>query len=196
MRYSLVAVVVAGSAASCAPRPVAPESPRFVSVTLVGATVAPAKFDGTQWDGTESISSQVMSSLRTALDLSDPASAAARVLTGPAMRGIEKPEPKGTATLIANGVPDQRMRLAAQRDTFTPIWRGPPTWRHVPLSHDVRLRVELFDDDFAFDDPIGTFELGQDDFMAALRSGHVHQVRVDEQTNRQVLFAGISVTAE
>lgn len=64
------------------------------------------------------------------------------------------------------------------------------------MNGSARLRVEVTDIEMSQDDPMGTFELNADDFQATARDGHVLPIRVDEQTNRQVLFASISVMPE
>jgi hypothetical protein len=87
--------------------------------------------------------------------------------------------------------------LAAQQDTFTPQFQGPPSWSHVAFDGSTRLAVELKEKDLLVaDDAVGTFVIGPRDMLEALHAGKVHQVRVDDQTNGQVLFAAISVMAE
>ncbi len=86
--------------------------------------------------------------------------------------------------------------LTAQADTFTPQFQGPPTWRDVPFDGTSRITVDLLDDDMVDDDPVGSFQIGPEDMLEAFRAGNVYQVRVDAQTNEQVLFAAISVMSE
>ena len=45
-------------------------------------------------------------------------------------------------------------------------------------------------------DPIGVAEINYEDVVAALESEQVYQVKVADQTDNQLLFVGISVTAE
>jgi hypothetical protein len=138
------------------------------------ARSTPSKVGGAQWVGTGRISPEVAHGLQMALELSNPYGAALEVLAGPAMAGIERPEPKGFAAAVFRGQEGPRATLeSSQRDTLTPIWKGPPSWPSVPLERDVRIRVTLIDEDLVVDDAIGTFEIGHDDLVAALRSGHV-----------------------
>jgi hypothetical protein len=80
------------------------------------------------------------------------------------------------------------------KDTFTPIWNV--RWDHVPLTASTRLRVSLTDKDLANDDPIGEVVLNDRDLMAAMAAGTNDQIRVDGQTNGQVLFVGVEVVVE
>jgi hypothetical protein len=138
------------------------------------ARSTPSKVGGAQWVGTGRISPEVAHGLQMALELSNPYGAALEVLAGPAMAGIERPEPKGFAAAVFRGQEGPRATLeSSQRDTLTPIWKGPPSWPSVPLERDVRIRVTLIDEVLVVDDAIGTFEIGHDDLVAAVRSGHV-----------------------
>ena len=68
-------------------------------------------------------------------------------------------------------------------------------WKNVPLGHGARAKLTLFDKDLTKSEPIGTAEITEQDMQAALAAGKVYQVRVDDQTNRQLLFIAISVQA-
>jgi hypothetical protein len=148
--------------------------------------------------GTGAVPSGLPSAVGKALSLSNPYSALGELLAGPAMQGIERPEPFGTAELVVRGQAGEPIHLSypKQRDTLTPIWEGPPTWHGILLDGASRIRVKLLDKDLSNDDPIGVFELNTSDFEAALVAGHVHNVIVAEQTRNQVLFAGITVWEE
>ena len=177
--------------------PAVPQAPSFARVTLVGITFAPNKPDGTQWDGPGRVSAEDVQLIAGALGAADPYAAVLAVLSKPTIQALEKPDAGGTAALVsARGGPGPTTVLNAARDSFTPQFVGPPTWNHVPLDGSVRLRVEVIDRDAVFDDPAGVFEVNRDDMLRALQAGRVYQVRVADQTTRQVLFAGISVMAE
>jgi hypothetical protein len=117
------------------------------------------------------------------------------VLTDPLNDALSKPDPLGRAELVGPLGASQQRVLVAQQNTFTPQW-ATAGWAHVPLDGSTRIRVQLWDEDPANNDPMGTFEVNADDLLAALRAERVHHVRVDEQTHGQVLFAAISVFAE
>jgi hypothetical protein len=169
---------------------------KHVTISLIDATIAPSKLGGSPWDGLGRVPEAVTSRLAAALVTQAPQAAVLAALADPMMQGIEKPEPVGTAELMIGGVHGQVLALKSQRDTCTPRWEDSPTWTGVELSPAVRLRVSLRDKDVSADDPIGSFELGESDFRAALRAGHVLQVPVGLQVQQQVLFAGISVVGE
>ena len=180
------------------PQPVAqpPPPPAFVRLTLLGVTFGLGKVGGTQWDGNGQFSREDADLIVNALAAANAYAAVATVLLRPSIQAMEKPEPSGTARLVTTAGHGLETKLMADRDTFTPNWQGPPSWSHVATNGSVRLEVRLTDRDIQFDDPAGTFQISAADILAALQSGHVYQVRVAEQTNRQVLFAGISAMAE
>jgi len=182
-----------------APVAPAPALPTYVRLTLLNATLGPAKYDRRPWDGPGgSVSPKVMEKLASALSSINPYAAVASVMGLVAVDSLAKPDPLGDADLFDGATPRERYRLSRrdQRDTFTPSWDGPPTWANVRLAPTTRLRVHILDRDQFHDDEVGTAEIGYGDLVEALQSGHVHQVRVSEQTQRQVLFLGISVMAE
>jgi hypothetical protein len=184
----------------CASTPLAvdnattPERPQFVDVTLINTMIGPAKQSGKPWDGWTPVDPEKLAQVAEALDATDPYVAVAALFAGPVLEGITPPEPKGSAQFLGVAAPlDEPRALMSQQDTLTPDWDEKPTWQHVPLSPDVRLRVSLLDYDVSNDDPIGTFELNENDFAGAFDAGQVFQVNVSRQTYNQVLFVGISV---
>ncbi|MDW8251540.1 MAG: C2 domain-containing protein, partial [Myxococcales bacterium] len=102
---------------------------------------------------------------------------------------------KGSVELLFVDSSSRRLSLPERQDTFHPTWTG-IVFDQVPLVEGLRLRIQLFDaDDIGSDDPIGTAELTYEDVVAALSYEQVLHVRVYEQTQGQLLFVGISVTA-
>jgi len=168
------------------------------TIELVDTTIAPAKADGRSWDGMEHLPSGIAGMLAEALTLEDPYHAVVDVLGAPLHQQIEKPDPKGTAWIVRNGrlTEARTLRVGDQIDTCTPRWNRTARWEHVRLDSGVRLRVELIDADVAFDDPMGTFELDARTLATIIESGRVYQVQVSEQTQKQVLFAGVSASRE
>jgi hypothetical protein len=135
--------------------------------------------------------------LAQALGAPDPYVAVVVFITT-AAPALEKPEPFGSAELFAPGLATQAVQLdrRGQRDTFTPSWEGPPTWRNVPLSPTTRIRVLLSDRDIEYHDPMGTCDINYGDLVTALQARRVHHVKVADQTYQQVLFVGIEVWPE
>ena len=81
--------------------------------------------------------------------------------------------------------------LAKVQDSFTPQWNS-AQWQGVDVRR-ARVRVELIDKDVSNDDPIGTVEISTQQLRDAAAAGSIFPVRVDSQTNGQVLFLLISV---
>ncbi|MDC0744207.1 hypothetical protein [Polyangium mundeleinium] len=199
MRWPLlVALFLVG----CGPSPAASGAESYAGsmpasgrVMLHGVTVAPCKFGGDAWDGTEHIDPSQIDLFGNLLRGRVPYVEIAKALAAPANDALDKPDVKGRArTLgVSEGAP---LVLKGQEDTFTPQFQGPPTFPNVAFDGSTRLAVDLLDDDTLNDDPIGSFQLGADEMLEAFRAGNVHQVRVDAQTNGQVLFAAISVLAD
>jgi len=130
-----------------------------------------------------------------ALGASNPYAAVFGFLGSMSLGATERPEPYGFADLLSSQG-NQRLNLTSLRDTLTPMWQGPPSWSHVPLGPNTRIRISLWDKDLVNDDPIGVAELNSEHLAAALRARQVYQVRVTDQGNGQVLFIGISVMPE
>jgi hypothetical protein len=196
---ALAAFLLLGCGENEPETPAAAPLPAFVRIAVVDALVGPGKSDGQAWDGVGSIPTGALESLGSALSRIDPRAAfaaAGAVLVDVGASAIEPPEPEGWVDLFVAGQPQGRHKLGrkGQRDTFTPLWEGPPAWSRVPLNPGVRLTGELQDRDMlTFADPMGHFQIGYDEIVAALRAGRVYPVKVSDQTYRQVLFVGIEV---
>jgi len=188
--------LIAGCASTPADAP--PEAPPFVSVTLVGLTAAPLKADGTCWDPLCSISEKDGQRFGVAFAVLNPYAAVASVITPVMFESLSKPDIGGTATLLVDGLPGQSVALRPWQDNFTPQWNV--TWRRVPLDGTAVLRVAVEDVDpdvpLSDNDPMGTFILARSEMYSALVDGHVVEVPVFAQTNRQVLVARLYVIAE
>jgi hypothetical protein len=177
---------------------------RWVSVQIIDAIIAPGKADGTAWDGTVPIPDSVLNALGTALAGGDPVGGSLAVLAGPdlnnAISSFDKPDAYGLAQATVFGVTGDAYSLAqpteAVEDNYTPIW--PDVWRYVnvPIDSDVRILVSLWDSDLVNDDPIGAAEINSADLMNALAAQRKYEVRVEDQTDGQLLFIGISVVQQ
>lgn len=195
--WTLGMLAVGLAACSSPARPARrPTRPAFARVYLVGVTVAPNKYDGTPWDGPGRVAPDIVHAIAVALGAPDAFAAVLATLGRPAIAALEKPETRGRATLLTSKGASPPLPLLAQRDAFTPQWQGTPSFGHVPLDGSTRVHVELLDNDIAFDDPMGAFDLNAADLLAAIRVGRVFHVRVAEQTNKQILFAAVSVIPE
>jgi hypothetical protein len=180
-------------------------SGRWVSVEIVDAIIAPGKADGTSWDGTVNIPQSVLNALGTALAGGDPVGGTLAVLAGPdlnnAILSLDKPDAYGWAQATIFGITGDAYWLAqpseAVQDSYTPIW--PERWEYVnvPIDSDVRIMVTLMDSDFLnSDDSIGAAQINSTDLKDALAMQQKTYVRVDDQTDGQLLFIGISVVQQ
>ena len=84
----------------------------------------------------------------------------------------------------------------AIQDSYTPIWPYGWYYTNVPIDSDVRIGVTLIDSDLVNDDPIGTAEINSTDLKDALAAQDKFYVRVDSQTDGQLLLIGITVVQQ
>jgi hypothetical protein len=184
---SLLFLLMASCMPAAAPRP---PPPPVVSVRIVNATVAPAKLDGTAWDGLGGIVPTLTAGAATAMGANTDVAIVVAHVTGEALSHFTRPDPYGWAE--SRGA---RVDLKKTSDTLSPSWNAPPL-RKITLDGTARVRVHLMDHDLDADDTIGDVELSDHDLRLALAAGKVHQLRVDDQTHGQVLFIGVSVEEE
>ncbi|MDC3961579.1 hypothetical protein [Polyangium jinanense] len=170
--------------------------PTSVRLTLHGVTIAMGKMDGSEWDGFGRIAPGQLERLATALGAPNPYAEVLAILAAPVNQALAKPEVIGRAMLLTAAGYGPPTQLRAQRDTFTPTFSGPPSWSGVSTNGATRLSVEVADNDAFFPDPVGSFQINSADIMRAVREGRVVQIRVDNQTSRQILFAAISAMPE
>jgi len=192
--------LAAALAAGCGPSP--RRLPDRVNIALIDATVGPGTAQGKAWDGPGQVSIEVMqavSQLLARAPARGKAAEAARTgavvaeITAAIASSIAPPDPRGQVELLVGGS-SRRLPLPERHDTFRPTWSG-VSFDQVPLVEGLRLRVQLFDaDDIGSDDPIGTAELTYEDIVEALAHEQVVQIRVDRQTQGQLLFLGLSIT--
>jgi hypothetical protein len=80
-------------------------------------------------------------------------------------------------------------------NTFQPSWPTPtPGWRTVPFTPGLKVRVKLQDEDLVEPDDIGTATIKYEDLLVAWKAQDSHWVRVDAQTNKQLLAVQIQVS--
>jgi hypothetical protein len=171
-----------------------------VSVIITDSIIAPGMVDGSDWDGIGNVDPTVEQAVAIALVGANPAADVLTALAGPALLNVDKPDPYGDSYVTAFGVPGGLGYLASKDapmpNTFHPIWPASWFFPNVPIDSDVRITVELWDHDVAFEDPIETVQLNSDDLKAALAAQQAFEVRVDDQGQHQLLFVGISVAQQ
>jgi hypothetical protein len=171
----------------------------LVTFRIEDAMISPAKADGTPWDVATPIDEpNARGLLVNAMDHASNAKGAYDAATAAIARFGDawgRPDVSGRAS-VDNGDKKGEMRaLDGGRDSFTP--RFGAEWSHVPLTHWTTVHMYLVDGDPGGNEDIGAVVLSPLDLAEALKHrGRVHHVRVDDQTNGQVLFVGISVTPE
>jgi hypothetical protein len=183
----------------CGPAP--QRLPDRVNIALIDATIGPGTAQGKAWDGPGTVpiaALQEVSRLLATAPMRGKAEEAAKTgaviaeITAAIANVLARPDPRGQVELLVGGA-SRRLLLPERRDTLRPTWQG-VSFDQVPLVEGMRLRIQLFDaDDIGSDDPIGTAELTHEDIVAALTHEQVVQIRVDQQTQGQLLFVGISV---
>ncbi len=176
-----------------------PPGTRVVSVQVLDAVISPGKATKDAWDGFGTVPDSVWSGLAAALGAPAPAGAVIAFLGGQAVAALEKPDPFGTASIHSQSVANSGVEISLAttsnnlEDTLLPSWPTPPRWDNVPLTSDLRVRITLLDEDLSNHDPIGVVELNASDLDAAARANQLYEVRVDDQSNGQLLFVGVSV---
>ena len=170
---------------------------RWVSVTIKDAIIGPAKADGNPWDGFGSVDQGVLHAVADALVGTNPVAAVLAALGNPALLAVSKPDPFGWAQASVFGTIGDAYWLAqdppAMQDTVTPTWPYGWYYQNVPIDSDVRIGVTVIDSDLSTNDAIGSAEINSDDLKDALAAQQKFEVRVDDQTDGQLLFIGISV---
>jgi hypothetical protein len=169
-----------------------------VTVELQSAVIAPGKLSREPWDadGTQ-IPTQTWSQLATALAGANPYVSVSALLINPVLAGTKAPDPYGTARLDVGQSIGTTLALGDRatnmEDTYTPTFSRPALWVKVPIDQNVRIKVDLNDEDLINDDAIGVAEVNSAQLKEALAAGKVYHVPVADQTNQQILFLGLSV---
>lgn len=174
--------------------------PRKVNIYVDSVVIGPGKMDGNQWDSTgfsfAPVPSSVITGLSTALGVPGAGSILEFMAQNADVKSLEKPDPYGAAYLGLNGKYDDELGLgfAAEQDTFFVTLGVGFGWEDVDLEDEPRVKIMLLDEDLMNDDSIGSPVVTSDDILEALDDGEVFYVRVENQTQNQVLLIGIEVT--
>lgn len=176
------------------------QEPITVTIELEGAFMGVGKADGTQWDSTVQFSGGASQLIAAALSAPQPLVALAAAYADPLVASLEKPDVFGSARLDGPGYRQGPFPLAgntmAIQDAFNPIWPNRVTFQGVRIDQDVRIRVELTDEDFVNHDPAGVAVVNMTHLMAAHMNRGVFPVFVGDQTQNQILYLTVSVRSE
>jgi hypothetical protein len=171
----------------------------FVTFRVVDVMIAPTRLDGKPWDrGTgfedPSIRDRIVTGMNRALNAKG-AYDAASVALGRLGDAWGRPDVGGSASVDPGDGKQETRSLEGEKNSLTP--RFVARWEHIPLTHWTTVRMYFVDKDAVGSGDIGAVVLSPLDLAAALKeNGAVHHLRVDDQTNGQILFVGISVKSE
>ncbi|MDC3952794.1 hypothetical protein [Polyangium jinanense] len=185
--------------------------PAMIDICMTSAVIAPTKADGSPWDpgppkATEDQRAKSNEAFRmlAALARKHPAMVAAElttVLSGSLFRAFGKPDVFGTLEVAPTGSYDgklsRKMDLASKKRPvreFHPNFGTSTCFKAVPWHKELRLRVDLTDQDVAFDDKIATVVVPASDVAAAFEFGKVFHVYVGDQDTTQLKFVALEVT--
>ena len=175
--------------------------PSTVAVYIVGVTAGPSRADGTEWDGAGLLAQQIAGDL-SAIIASGDSEAILSYMSGLNAENLQKPDLFGFGHIAPEGayVADFVVALAGPttnlENSFSPVFPVGTGWFDVPMSENLRIAVEIWDEDLPLSEPVGLAELNIHDLLDALHAGHVHQVEVADQTSNQLLLVGISVLSQ
>ena len=191
--------VASSDAGATTPADSGPTLPSYVNIDILSALLGPSKSDGTSWDESPTVPSSITDGLALALE-APGTGPILNFMASAAVQALSKPDPIGGGQLDqGTGFdPTLNIELANEtnntEDTFEPTWPGPPGWRSVRLSSALKLRMTIRDEDLVYNDDVGVATVTYADVVAAWIDGRTYWVRVDSQTNNQLLAVAIQVT--
>jgi hypothetical protein len=176
------------------------EGTELVTVRLVDAMISPTRLDGRPWDVAVQLEGsgardRVVSAMNHAANAKGAYDAAASVLGHVADGSSGLPDVRVKASVDTGDGKAQASSFDGETDSLTPHFRA--RWEHVVLTRWTMVHMYFVDADEAGASDIGAVVLSPLDLAAALEEkGKVHHLRVDDQTNGQILFVGIAVDPE
>ncbi len=161
-----------------------------LNIDILGALIGPGKSDRTQWDGFGDVPEELW--LTVAILVEMPVNDVLDFLSRAAVQSLAKPDPFGTVELDLGDGWEQPMELANRSNTFQPLFDD-AIYTNIPVETQLRMKVELWDEDVNFDDPIGAVIISKDDILAARDAGGSYWVNVASQSIGQIIFVQIAV---
>lgn len=202
-RRALLGVTLFVLGTACGGDPGGSTMPKRYNVQITGAMVAPSMTNGDQWDGSGTIDPAEKQKFLDALGKVPTYGAyleLAAIVADAVNAGTAAPDPYGYAELAQSGTYQSDLRFSFfadvnsnLEDTYVPNFPLPNGWTDLKIDEGTRVRVTLLDEDLVNDDPIGVAEISSSELLAAASEGKVHHVRVDDQTQRQLVYIDVSV---
>jgi hypothetical protein len=169
----------------------------LVTVEILGAGIAPGKADGMSWDGVPAtkIPPEADAEIRKTLAEPEGTKKVTPLLAKLAAKGIEPPDPQGTAQAFAGDTAQgTAQKLTKVENSFTPTWSGVRI-EHLKLDPGARIHVHLEDADEGAADLIGEVDLDAAKLRDALTKDKPTDVRFEGDASH-VLYLTIRVRAE
>jgi hypothetical protein len=172
----------------------------LVTFRLVDVMISPTRLDGKPWDSVAHIDDpgardRIVTAMNHASNAKGAYDAASTAMSHLGNEWGGLPDVGGTASVDVGDGKMQTYSFDGEKDSLTPHFDT--RWEHVPLSHWTTVRMYFVDRETTGKSDIGAVVLSPLDLAAALeKNGRAHHVRVDDQTNGQILFVGIAVKAE
>jgi hypothetical protein len=174
-----------------------PTVPGYVNIEIISALLGPSKSDGTPWDGTGTVPASVTDGLAIALRVPGMGDIL-NFMASSTIQSLSKPDPLGTAQLDVGSGFGNAITLANANnltiDTFEPTWPGQPGWLSVKFSMALKVRLTLQDEDLLYNDDVGVATITGSDLYQAWLDGRTYWVRVEGQTQNQLLAVAVQVT--
>lgn len=174
-------------------------------IELVGVVVAPAKQNGTAWDGFGTVPASVVTPILAlatgGVTAAVGAGEIATYFTNAALTGTSAPDIFGYARLLGPDVPTSwsTRRLSVlpptdpARDAYFATFRNSPAFTGIHLAPGDAVRITLYDADLQEHDAIGTFDIGYTELMKAAVLDSVAQLAATGQTMNQVVIVQFAV---
>jgi hypothetical protein len=176
------------------------ELAELVTFRIVDVMISPTRLDGKPWDVAAQLDEpgardKVVSAMNHAANAKGAYAAASDTLSRLSDSWGGLPDVGMRASVDPGDGKPQTQSFDGDKDSLTPHFEA--RWDHIPLSHWTTVHMYFVDQDPTGRTDIGAVVLSPLDLAAALKeNGKVHHLRVDDQTNGQILFVGISVAPE
>jgi hypothetical protein len=174
--------------------------PERIDVFVAGAVIRPWANDNLRWDDTSAVEAALQSDVLRLLSSGSPAgtivSEIATRVASAGLAGVVAPDVHGTASIEVDGTsyPALTSTLSPNdEDAYQVEFPTAAGWT-LPGDASIRIFVALEDQDLAFDDPIGTVSLDEEDLRAAWNDspGGLHWIQVSDQMT-PILFVRVLV---